>query len=235
MEQRRIIDRIRKLLRLSESPNPNEAQLALERAFEIAARYDIDVHNVDVDEDLRRIINHACDIGFRLSLSKRLTLGLVSTYWNVSVVLSYPAVHFLGTEADVKIALFVWEFLHATVDRQVKELRYFWGHRFTENRRRLFLHGWCYGVSEGLHKRRSLLELEEKSYALVLASSRARLDQAKAEFFPRTVCMRVAKPKRQEPAWINLGFLKGKEVQIRKPLESPTQLILARKKGEIGY
>jgi len=49
METPRILDRIRKLLRLSKSPNPNEAQLARERAFEVAARYDIDVHNIEED------------------------------------------------------------------------------------------------------------------------------------------------------------------------------------------
>ena len=36
-----IVDRIKKLLRLSKSPNIHEAQLALDRAFEIAAKYQV--------------------------------------------------------------------------------------------------------------------------------------------------------------------------------------------------
>lgn len=59
----RIVDRLRKLIRIGESPNESEAQNALEHAAKLAAKYHIDIASLDISEDDgRRLGNRSSDV-----------------------------------------------------------------------------------------------------------------------------------------------------------------------------
>jgi hypothetical protein len=85
-----IAEKIKKLLRLSKSPHPGEAELALQRAFEIAAKYQIDIDSLDLDEELSKVISDATRVGYRISLTKRLAWQIINSFFNVQAVLRYP-------------------------------------------------------------------------------------------------------------------------------------------------
>lgn len=216
-----IVDRIKKLLRLSKSPNIHEAQLALDRAFEIAAKNQIDIQTLDLGEDLNAIASEACRVGYRLSLTKRLALGVVGRFFNVNVVLRYPDVSFIGTKSDIMIARHVFDFLASEADRCVAKTRSEFGHRFTENRRRNYLSGWFYAISSGLDKGKDRIMLEENRLTLVLAKNEERRDAKSAELFPRTTSVPSPLPKRKERTWLAHGFIEGKRVQIHPGVTAP--------------
>ena len=200
---------------MSKSPNIHEAQLALDRAFEIAAKYQVDIQTLDLGDDLNAIVSEACRVGYRLSLTKRLALGVASRFFNVNVVLRYPHVSFIGTKTDIAVARYVFDFLSAEADRCVVHTRKEYRHKFTENRRRNFLAGWFYAINASLDKGKERLALEENRLALVLVNNEARRDQKSAELFPNTVTIPLPSPKRKERTWLYHGFLEGKKVQIR--------------------
>ena len=61
-ESERVVERIRKLLALSASSNPNEAALAAEKAVELAQRYNLDLAQIDgVGSD--PYVERTCDVG----------------------------------------------------------------------------------------------------------------------------------------------------------------------------
>jgi len=61
-ESDRVVERIRKLLALSASSNPNEAALAAEKAVELAQRYNLDLAQIDgVGSD--PYVERTCDVG----------------------------------------------------------------------------------------------------------------------------------------------------------------------------
>lgn len=57
MTKEEVIERVKKLARLSESPNPHEAGLAMERARALLEKYRISQEDLDLDERDRTIIH----------------------------------------------------------------------------------------------------------------------------------------------------------------------------------
>jgi hypothetical protein len=216
-----IVDRIKKLLRLSKSPNIHEAQLALDRAFEIAAKHQIDVQTLDLGEDLNAIVTEACQVGYRLSLYKRLALTVVVRFFNVNAVVAYPVVKLIGTAADIAIAQHVFAYLADQSARSVAQVRREYGRRFTENRRRNFLAGYFYAINEGLDKGKDRILLEESRLALVLVEAKERRDRRQRELIPETVSVPLPQPKRRERTWLGHGYIEGKKVKINPSVPAP--------------
>ena len=52
MSKEKIFERIRNLLRLSESDNPHEAELALKRANEMMKEYCVEEHELKINPEL---------------------------------------------------------------------------------------------------------------------------------------------------------------------------------------
>ena len=216
-----VVDRIKKLLRLSQSPNIHEAQLALDRAFEIAAKYQVDIQTLDLGEDLNAIVSEGCRVGYRLSLTKRLALNVLCRFFNVNVVISRPDVNLIGTRSDIAIANHVFEFLYGSADRAVAEVRKEYSRRFTENRRRNFIAGWFYAITAGLDKGKEQALLDESRLALILTKGEERRDQRQKEIFPRTSSIPIPRPKRRDHDWMAHGFIEGKKVKINPAVPAP--------------
>jgi len=219
-----IEDRIKKLLRLSKSPNVHEAQLALDRAFEIAAKYQIDIQTLDLGEELNKIVSDAFHVGLRLSLTKRLALNLIAAFFNVNVVMRATDAVFIGRPADIKVAQYVLGFITQSVDAEVRKWRKFVGHRFTENARRNYIHGWFYAVINGLDNRKQQLVQESHSLAVILSDNADKRDAETKEMFPVTQPVDIMKPKRINRNWLNLGYGDGEKLRLHPAIEAAGKL-----------
>lgn len=215
-----IEEKIKKLLRLSKSPNIHEAQLALERAFEIAAKNQVDIQSLDLGEELNTIVTEACKIGYRLSIVKRLALNLCVKFFNVNVVIAYPSAMIIGLDSDVKIAQYVFEFVSTSAEACVAEMSKQYSRSFTENRRRNFIAGWFYAIGKSLDDSKQHLLEQEQCLGLVLSNRKKQRDEKTDEIFPTTKISRsVAKPKRLDKNWLMVGYREGQKVQINKAVE----------------
>lgn len=220
-----ILDKIKKLLRLGASPNAHEAALAMDAAFRLASKHSISINDIDLSEDERRLVAEYLPLGSRLSFDRHMVLSVVNTFFNVCCVLSRGRVCFIGTQSDIAIATYVYEFLVTTVRRQAKKFASQFPRKISATRRKSFVAGFIYGITSKLKGSQSLL-LDDSKTSIVLAVE-AQRQRKKEELFPR--CGPKALPciKREQPDAVNTGYIAGKETSITpavNPASSPLLL-----------
>ena len=211
------IDKIKKLLRLGKSSNPHEAELALQRAFEIAEKNHIDLASLDVEDDLKKILKQAHRVGWKMSYSRKQALSIVQTFFNVTPVLSRPNIQFVGTSADIEIAIHVFEFLTRCCNRDLLAARKRAKRRLSRNLMINFVNGFFYGVSANLNTARCEVLAAHDQYSIVLQSEEKRRD-----LFIDTN-MQINKVKLLESGRKNINALMlghdyGSQIQINSPL-----------------
>lgn len=227
---------IKKLLRLArdKAATAAEAAQALNRALDLIQRHNIDLAALNLDEADERFVQERIEIGWRRSLAKDHAIRILLNYFNVRCVLAKPYLAVMGTESDVAIATYVFNFIlgacaRATTDWAKVERA---SRRKTTGQKRLaFQQGWFYGLRAGLPNLHQATpsELNDRSpTAIMLAHRRARLEAFEAEQFPHTKACAALKAPRQHRTAAHQGFLAGRETTIHKPLAgtAKSQLLL---------
>jgi hypothetical protein len=211
-----IIEKLKKLLRLGQSGNQHEAELAVERAFELAAKHNIDLASVDVDEETRRILHKRFRMGKRLSLIRKLVIQLVHKFFNVNAVLARPDVVLVGTETDVEIANYVMEFLIRACTRSLAAFSREQTRKLSLTKRKSFIAGFMYGVGTKLNASKKTFQIEEAKNALVLASEAARKKYVADNF--KTINEPIDMGRRNADAMTE-GYVAGKNTEISKAVD----------------
>ncbi len=233
-----LLERIKKLLRLSESTNPHEAALAMARAMELADRHNLDLSTLDIDDDVAHIIHRWFPLGSRISDEMRLAIAIVKQYFNVSACVERTVgsdtqvrIIFVGLETDIAIADYVAHFLVESCRRAAK--KYEAAEKaerrtMSRNKRINFRTGFFYGIWDQLDGRRQALFLEDQKFAIVLRDqSQAREDELK-----NIVGERVAVPRlkyRHVHSALERGFREGKNTQINAGLSTSGNALLIGK------
>lgn len=224
-----ITERIKKLLRLSKSSNRHEAELAMQRAFELAEKHRIDVESLDLDEDSRGLVHAYYDSGSRLSFLRKKALQIVNTFFHVTVVILNCRILFVGRSSDIVIAEYAYEFLVKAGSRCLKQFE-------TEERgarrkvnqakRRNYLEGFFYGIARTLSGLRTQQTLTDAQLALVIHEKASR-DQVIKEVCGKTKDVPLALGRKVRSA-LDAGFEQGRDTRINQPLGtspgSPLQL-----------
>jgi hypothetical protein len=225
-----IVEKIKKLLRLGQSGNPHEAELALSRAFELAARHRIDMSALDLDEESERLVHEYFHIGHRVTFLRQRVLNIVVKFFNVQVCITHPRVVLVGTSADIAIAWYVYEFLVAECSRW---LRVYQARekaqrlRVTKNKRDNFIQGFVYGIAKQLDQSLNRLILEDSKFAIVLAEQEKAREARISELFPETKKFGRDLSRRNPDALMS-GYERGLATKINRPIErSGHQLLLA--------
>lgn len=229
-----VIDKIRKLLRLSRSANPHEAQLALQRALALARSHGVEVEslNPDASEKAQAITHTDTPARERLSYDKEYASRICAGFFRVTPVFrtrigrradGWPRIEkvisFVGTAADVEIALYVYGFL-------VHHFAFCWRTKRGRLRnRRAYVDGMFYGLYS------KLLDAEPAPAAdacgtgaeLVLAAHTAYIAAAIGKFTSAT----FAKPDLAAKAASWAGFMQGRRTSILDPLKAGAAAPLA--------
>jgi hypothetical protein len=211
-----ILEKIKKLLRLAESSNTHEAELAMARAFELAARHSIDLSSVDVDEDTKRLLHKRFGIGMRLSQIRMGALNIVHNYFNVNVVWSRPDAVVIGTETEVEIAWYVIGFLSQAASRGLRQHQMESARKLSPAKKRGYVAGFFYGVSSKLRVTRETLEIEGPLNALVLRRDQERKEYQDTQFQTATIPERSLKKNKDS---LRAGYVDGWTTEINKGLE----------------
>lgn len=126
----KAIDRIKKLLALSKSPNENEAAAALAKAMEICSEHDISIGDVEaIPQD--ETIEHKDICAMRQKTpawEMQLSNGLARLFGCRVLITGYieygvkvSKLQFVGYTSDVEICTYVYEYLKRQVSRMTKE------------------------------------------------------------------------------------------------------------------
>jgi hypothetical protein len=126
-----VLDRIRKLLALAGSPNQHEAELAMNKAHELMLRHNIDWAQSQTERGFE--VRHLGDPERRTTRVVSEVARLLVEFFFVKVIFvpAYvPAtgktgqvLEVIGTQANVEMAVHVYEFLLATAERLWTENR----------------------------------------------------------------------------------------------------------------
>lgn len=113
-EKTKIIEKVRKLLALSESPNEHEAALAAARARDLLDKYDMALSEIDIAQD--EILQHQVQTGTRRPYAWMGSLAVMVGYaFSCRVFRSGGVMVFCGTETDTQVADYIYIYLIRTV------------------------------------------------------------------------------------------------------------------------
>ncbi len=116
-----IIEKIKKLLALSESSNPNEAALAQARAAELMLKYSISQGAIDTSEKKEdepvNVFLFEADEGNKTTWKGSLASS-IARFFNCKIYWSGPSLMFIGRESDKNAVLY----LYKAIFNQIQEL-----------------------------------------------------------------------------------------------------------------
>ncbi len=216
-----IIEKIKKLLRLSRSSNAHEAQLAMQRALELAREHEISVEGLNPDEAAREkaVTHRDSEEHLRISYDKEYAVRICCRFFHVRAIFvkvittrrGYPElgtkITFVGRRAELEIALYVYHFL-------LQHFGFCWRkHRGRCRNRHAFVDGMFHGLyaklAEGEPPR------DAKGTELVLRE----LDTYVAAVVGETTRGEFRKPDHEANAAARAGWLAGQQTNIRTPLK----------------
>lgn len=216
-----LLQRLQKVLSLTDSPNEHEAETAVKKARRLLLKYNIDV----VEIDAQRVFAHRClgsIKGRRASYELWLALILqefffVETLW----VPTYRAredktgtvLEIYGTAANLDMAEYVYAFLQGLLARLWPEYKARCG--LPGNRERQRYWG---GIVEGFHHKLTEQERQIGSEQALVWKGDSQLKSYYRHINPR-VQTRYGNGVAESAAYRD-GLAEGRRVQIHRPVES---------------
>jgi hypothetical protein len=225
-----IIEKIKKLLRMKRGGAPGEIENALAMAAKLAREHAIDLASVNPDEESsKERLTHLHELmNTRLPLEAKLAGGIITKFFNVSVIVSRVGcieagrlqkrwkVHLIGTEWDCEIAKYIFAFLQ-------QAFRVVWNKR--ENRRlrnrEAFLNGAYIGLAVRLENERAR-EVVSDSALLVIDRQLARREQFVEKLFPKLQSQDLNLDNSATAATY-AGVKAGKNINLRPAVNQSTQ------------
>lgn len=232
-----IIEKIRSLLRLAKSDNAHEANLAMQRAMEIAAKHCIDLAAISPDDDLNKLISDHLDLPDRLSYEWKEALSTAHQYFNVHVTVLVgffdKRARIVGTQLDIELASYVVTFLVRACRQclakfkaeEIKRRR-----KITTDKTRNFIKGFFWGIRATLRSQQEATSEQHTGYQLMLDNGRTARENAAKAFSsasgmgPATTITMPESRENRRASWS--GFLNGQKTQIQPGLRGTAPLEL---------
>lgn len=214
MEDNPIIEKIRKLLALAGSPNEHEAALALQRAQELMARYNIEY--ADLKESEFQIDVTAVK---QLPFGYRFIYRILEEYFSVRMIVDHSrGIIFVGTPTNILIGNHVYVFLSRTFNRLWNNHKKDLLRRIRSNMRKEAIHASYFrGIATSIKMKlqESKVQMEQK-YGII--PTEGKLDQ-----FVKDRLNPISTPSRKrnfETDAFASGRKHGRDIDIHKPLAS---------------
>lgn len=211
----KIVARIHKLLALGRSPNQHEAALAMERAGELLARFNLDATAFERE---RRYIRRWVGPTLTRRDEHHHTLAIilmehffVRVIWDHSYLPLEDAtgvrMEIIGTRENVDIAEYVHEYLSQTLDvlwKEHKSSPYYAGGRKSQ---------YCAGVLHGFLEKLAAQRVRISTETALVFKEDAQLEDHVAHLYPRLSKARAGGGARGED--FHAGVEQGRELSLR--------------------
>ncbi len=228
-EQKKMVDKLQKLLALATSPNENEAVLAMDKAAELMEKYSLSMADIaengktqseKIKENLVR--EDIPGLGTRRALWESILANGISKAFDVKLVSRPYATYdkdfnkvdwslcFMGFKADVEISIWLHKYLRRTISRKSTTTY------TSKNDRNNFAHGMVNSINKRLQEMYTKRNVISDCKALVVVKDKAVSAFSKEQF-----------PKLQSGGKINLtgnrsayvhGISEGEKVSLSRPL-----------------
>jgi hypothetical protein len=238
-DQERVLDKIKKLLRMKRGGTEGEIETALALAAELARKHGINLDSVDPDAEPAQRIGHIdATTSARIQWECKYA-GLVCERFNVSLLVrqsrkvkvidGWPKlasdymVTFTGVDRDIQMALYVYHFL-------VRHFRHCWNKRRGRCRnRQAFLYGMYHGLCSKLDEQRKQQQLSEAGLVFVGRQVALRTEYERAHFGESK--QQSSLPDGDADAAKVAGYLAGRSTEIRSGIGSNGQASLLLQEG----
>lgn len=229
-----VLEKLQKLLALSNSSNPHEAELAMQKALEISMQHNIDLAKVG-------IISDKVEEGFekdRVSVSTKFsTMGkyinsILNKHFKVSILKSgyrgQRVLWYVGKRSDIDTAKFVANFLDVTFTRLW--ISYKKKNNLSVKSKQSYLYGLYMGLDQKLNeKQKEVISKQDSAtqnrYAIVVQDFKKELQLAVNDFFGKTRSTTQTILTHNRDA-LNSGISDGKNINISQPLGSSKERVL---------
>lgn len=237
-----IIERVRKLLRLSESTNENEAQLALAAAQRYANEYALDLACLATGEEEKQEEYVKEDIATgtsRRSVTHNYVCWILQNHFNVKVLNSGQTrffgvqIHLIGQKTDVEIAKYVYGYLTHTFMELWRD------YKAKNNTPTTLRDSFLYGCYNGLNKKLADSKENDKKekfdgverilgadsrnqaeskYALMVIKKKDGLENAVCSFFPKLRKGGSRGYRNHNSSVFNDGVSSGSRISLNKAI-----------------
>lgn len=215
-----VINKVKKLLSLSTSPNKEEAKLAYQKAVELMLKYNIEsvsktdkqysknirYSNIETVE-IKFIIQILLNSFFVQIVTKRVfseeKRRLVNTY------------HILGQKTNLEIALYAYDFLLKELPRMWKVAKF--KNKLTQGQRQSYYLGVLLGFVETFEE---VKNYSEEKYGLVISKKDSELDRFVLEEFPNSKKDSRDRYSNIGHSATRIGVEDGKNLKINQAIET---------------
>lgn len=222
MSSEKVIDRIHKLLAMSETTNYNkdEAENAVTKATALMTRHNLTMQEVMKygKKDEREFIRtYSCE-GQRRSRESKFLYGIIQDFFFVKILIHREDdLHhniFIGTRENVEIAMYVYEYLKAVF------LNLWYNYKSASDLPANFKQSFYEGLSRGLYSKLKKERVSvEQEMGLVVVED-AGLKEATIAFFPRVTKSKALAKNVVCAQTLKSGFDQGQKIQINKSIKS---------------
>lgn len=246
-----LVEKIKKLLRLSTSENEFEASQALNRAKKLCIENDIQMASIEAFEPSKQqepvIKGQATGIEKRLPLTDRYCVHIIQDHFKCKIIYSGSRwsgrqVTFVGKKSDVEICQYMYGYLNQTFQTLWK--KYYNSHdnvRLEE--RGSFFYGLQVGLSKKLEESNQRAETEKfqeietekgaaiveevkNNYALMRITDEKRVDDGVKQFYPHLKSRSLSYIPTGSRNAYNDGVSQGRKISLHKPLAPGNQTTL---------
>lgn len=179
----KIIDKIEKLLALSNSDNENEAKSAMLKAQELMAKHKIDRGQLEGKEQEEKPVIYLSAGPFREEWANMVS-AVISDNFRCQSVESRKSsgvfrIRFYGYEEDAEICVNVFKYAVKLIRKRFMTLKAIYneaGRDFKKNEKMNYVHGFCKGLVENFEEQKK----QGESFALALLVPKAVNDYVNA-------------------------------------------------------
>lgn len=238
MNEQDILDKLEKLLRLSESSEQNEAELAMKRAMDLATKYNIDLNRVSMASGKSaslEFITERTVIGQRMPIAQFFIVGILLQHFNVRILYGGNRAFgrnlvFIGTANNIAIAKKVndylnhvfpvlWRKYRAEKNLPLNMVQWREGKQIKISFRESYFKGLASGFSSKLSEQEqqtinsNLSESEKQKYGLVVVDHKEQLSNFMKMEWPKLVSVNK---QSTGLAWetYQQGVVDGKELNV---------------------
>ena len=220
---------VKKLLKLAESSNQNEALLALKKASDLAKKHQIQLDEIHKNQCFLTI--HIKTGRKRIHAYETLIASLLSSHFGVTVVHSSlfnqktcreeKVLEILGDSRRAKMADYIFAFL-------TKKLESLWRDQKENGKKGLKAkHSFFFGVLDGFRSELEKSDLSQKKLlreeGLLLKEQEEKLASYLKYEFPRIVHVK-SRAYAGSSSEYSRGYSEGKKIQINEPIEKKALL-----------
>lgn len=216
MADEKMLDKIKKLLRLSESANEHEAKLAAERAAELMLKHKLTLQQVSDHDDAppEEDMVRDRDVKPWMQTEDKFIYPILGEFFFVHIVYSrrpgQVTVNYLGRESDVAVARYVYDFLFQQFRSLFKQFKRDFGAQEGDRQ------SYYYGLEDGLEEQLRLARARvEEEMALVVVDD-GSLSTFVRDTFPRMKAGSARKVPLRSPLAEGQGRTDGRKMSINR-------------------